>query len=403
MKHHEYLIAGGGTAAGYCVKELIDKGVKGSAIGVVTMEQDPPSDRPPLSKGFLKGEQEAEDALIKPLSFYEENDVRLYCGTAVTGLQPEAHKLLVAPGDEIGFDKLLIATGAKPRTFNGPGTDNIHYLRSLQDARALRDAAAKAVDPIVIGAGFIGMEVAASLAERGLRVRLLYPEDQLMPALFTPRMSSFFSGYFEKKGVVLLPGTRMERFSGAGVEIAVHTEKRDVLMADLIAAGIGVDPVTDIFEDTGLEIDEGIIVNRKLETSFKDIYAAGDVARLRDAETGKSRRVEHWQNAFNQGRIAAANLLGEEVRDDCVPYFFSDVFDLSWEFWGETRPGSEAYHVGDVEEGAFSVWWVDDDSVIGGFTMNRGDEERETLKSCVERGCGVPDEHLNLAQPVMTV
>jgi NADPH-dependent 2,4-dienoyl-CoA reductase/sulfur reductase-like enzyme len=251
------------------------------------------------------------------------------------------------------------------------------YLRSLDDSRRLREAYEDAKRAVVIGAGFIGMEVASVLARRGVETTMLFPEDRVWQRLFTPPISAFFERYYQERGVSFARGESIAAIGGAhGVENVV-TESDRSLPADLVVAGIGVVPVTDLFSGSGIGYDNGVIVNEFLETNVPDVLAAGDVAQYHDVIFAKHRRVEHWDNAVEQGKHAAKLLLGEREPFVHVPYFFSDVFDLSYEFWGDTTDADDVVYRGDIDSGAFSAWWLRDGVLVAAFLMNRPDEERD--------------------------
>jgi NADPH-dependent 2,4-dienoyl-CoA reductase/sulfur reductase-like enzyme len=402
--NYTYAIIGGGLAAGYAAQVFADANPAPQQVAIFSKEGVPPYDRPPLSKDYLAGKKNAADTLINDPDFYTNNHIELYLNTPVTGVDLDKRQLFTEKGT-FGFKKLLIATGAKPRTFNDlPGVDlaGIHYLRRLTDARNIRTEMADAERAVVIGGSFIGMEVAAVLAGKGIATTLTFPEDRVWEAFFTPAMSHFFSSYYEERGVTILPGTKIEGFSGENGRVrAVRLAQGKSLPADFVVAGIGVTPNLELFQGTPLQMNEGILVNRFLETNVPGVFAVGDVAEYRDVIFDTTRRVEHWDNAYQQGRQAAAAMLGERTVFKHVPYFFSDVFDLSYEFWGDPQGADTIIHRGDMTNGRFSVWWLQDAKLKAAFVMNRPDEERELAPQWIESGVDISTARLtNVEQPL---
>ncbi len=394
MHSYKYVILGGGTATGYAVQEFVKRGVKPGELAFVTSDSTVPYDRPPLSKGFLTGEKSAEDCLIEPRSFYDEHGVDIWLNTPIIRANLDERRLRTEYDERIGFDKLLIATGARMRTFGAAGEidPGIHYLRDLYDARAIRETAKEVKECLVIGGGFIGMEVAASLRMRGNEVTLVFQEERLNPHVFTPEMSEVFARYYAGKGVNLMPGRQVRRFSRHASLVKAHLQDGDSVEAPLVVAGIGVRPATRLFEGAAMDTSNGVKVDEYLESEIPRIYAVGDVARWWDGNHRKHRRVEHWQNAVDQGRCAAANMMGDVVAYRQTPYFFSDVFDLSWEIWGDQSPASEVVLLGNLDECSFSTWWLDSSGVVtAAFVMGRDDDEREAAKKAVEDRAPMPD------------
>lgn len=222
------------------------------------------------------------------------------------------------------------------------------------------------------------------LARKGVEPVVVMREGRVWESFFTPEMSRFFQRYYEERGVRFLPETGVQGIRGADRVEGVAVSSGDQIPADLVVAGIGVTPATDLAEAAGLDVDDGILVNEYLETKVQGVYAAGDVARYQDGLFGKRRRVEHWDNAVEQGRHLARTLSGERAAFLHVPYFFSDVFDLSYEFWGDGSDADRVVHRGEVEEGSFSTWWLREGRVIAAFVLNRPDEERERAPKWIE-------------------
>jgi 3-phenylpropionate/trans-cinnamate dioxygenase ferredoxin reductase component len=226
---------------------------------------------------------------------------------------------------------------------------------------------------VVIGSGFIGMEVASQSAQQDRETTMVFPEERVWKSFFTSEMSRFFQTYYEDRGVHFAPNAKVTAIGGGSVSLASGNK----LAADLVVAGIGAAPVTEIAERAGIQVENGILVNEFLETGAGGVYAAGDVANYQDVLVGKRRRVEHWDNAVKQGQYVARRLSGGQERFENIPYFFSDVFDLSYEFWGDTTGAERTEYRGDINSSSFSTWWLKGKQVVAAFTMNRPDAERE--------------------------
>jgi NADPH-dependent 2,4-dienoyl-CoA reductase/sulfur reductase-like enzyme len=401
MDSFKYVVVGGGMAAGYAAREFVERGVKPGELAILSAESSLPYERPPLSKGFLKGTDSEETVAINAAAFYAEHGIEVRLGTRAEGAELVRRRLLF-DGGEWQFDKLLIATGSRARRFEVPGAEleGILYLRSLEDAKRIQSVAAPGRRALVIGGGFIGMEVAASLTARSVEVTLVVAEERVWKALFTPEMSEFFERYYEARGVRLVKNARVARFTGRGRAEALETAAGERLAADFFVAGIGAAPETGLFDNTGVAIQNGILVNEYLESSAPGVYAAGDVANYRDALWGKQRRVEHWDNAVAQGAHAARVMTGTREPFEHVPYFFSDVFDLSYEFWGDAAGADRAVVRGEMASGSFSVWWLREGRLTAAFVMARPEEERELAQEWIRSREPVSAEML-ASQPLV--
>jgi len=258
---------------------------------------------------------------------------------------------------------------------NAPGAegDSVLYLRSLDDSARLRDRLKSSKKVLVIGGGFIGMEVASQSAQLGCDTTLAFPDEHVMKSFFTPEMARTFQKYYEDRGVHFAPNTNVRAIRGKFAELSNGGKAE----ADLVVAGIGVTPVTELAEAAGIQVGNGIVVNEVLETSAAGVYAAGDVANYPDVLSGKRRRVEHWDNAVKQGQYLARRLSGRPERFENIPYFFSDIFDLSYEFWGDTSGAERTEYRGDVNSTSFSAWWLKGNRAVAAFVMNRPDAERD--------------------------
>ena len=405
MNHTNTVILGGGMVAGYAAKQLVELGLPKGELAILSADNAVPYERPPLSKGFLAGKDSEDSIKINSDDFYKKQgiDLRLECRVAFVDLKRK--RLILEGGDEFGFQKLIIATGARPRTLNIPGSklQNLFYLRTLNDSKNIRNAAEKAKHAVVIGGGFIGMEVTAVLAQKGIDVALVLNDDRVFKKLFSPEMSSFFETYYAARGVQLIKSMSVTEFRGGGrVNSAVLRDKQTI-PCDLVLAGIGVQPAIEVVTNSGLEVGDGILVNEYLQANHPDIFAAGDVANYQDVVFEKRRRVEHWDNAVSQGQYCARSLMGDRAPFRHVPYFFSDVFDLSYEYWGDSSGADQVVHRGDLSSNSFSVWWVRQQRLVAAFTMNRPDEERDLAPKWIESGQRVSHIKLSdVSQPIAT-
>jgi NADPH-dependent 2,4-dienoyl-CoA reductase/sulfur reductase-like enzyme len=386
MSESRFVILGGGMVAGYAAKQLAELGLKPGELTILSADASIPYERPPLSKGFLAG-KDTEDAIrINPEDFYPKHGIEVKVGCEISAVDPKRKQLTLRSGGEFGFNKLIVATGARPRTLEIPGANlrNVHYLRALDDSKAIRGSGDTVKRVVVIGGGFIGMEVAAVLAQKGLEVTMILSEDRIWKRLFSRQMSSLFEAYYAARGVRFIKTATVTELRGDGAVSAAVLGDGQAIACEMVVAGIGVRPVTDVLANSGIEVVDGVLVNLHLETSQPDIYAAGDVANYPDLLFGKRRRVEHWDNAVSQGQYCARALMGERIPFKHVPYFFSDVFDLSYEYWGDSSGADQIVHRGNLSSSSFSVWWLQQRRIVAAFTMNRPDEEREVAPMWIE-------------------
>lgn len=406
MSESRFVILGGGMVAGYAAKQLVELGLEAGELAIVSADTSVPYERPPLSKGFLAG-RDTEDAIrINPEAFYREHGIEIKLGYEVSAMDPSRKRLVLKSGGEVGFEKLIIATGARPRVLNVPGSGlrNVHYLRSLDDSKSIRHSAENTKQAVVIGGGFIGMEVAAVLAQQGIEVTMLLNNDRIWKRFFSPQMSGFFESYYVDRGVRFVKNTTVKEVRGNGTVSSVAVATGQSIPCQMLVAGIGVTPVAEMLANSDIEVQDGVMVNEYLQTRHTSIYSAGDVANYQDLIFGKRRRVEHWDNAVFQGQYLARALMGDSAPFRHVPYFFSDVFDLSYEYWGDASGADEVIHRGDLSSKSFSVWWLEKRRVVAVFTMNRPDEEREAALHWIEQKRHVSSEKLkDASSPVSTV
>jgi 3-phenylpropionate/trans-cinnamate dioxygenase ferredoxin reductase subunit len=386
MNDYKYIILGGGIVAGNAAKAFVEAGTGSGELCIISNEDTIPYDRPPLSKGFLAGKEMKSEILINSGDFYKDHNIYLFLRTGITDVDFENKILVSEAGEKYKYEKLLIATGSELNRFDlpGAGLDGIHYLRTIDDSMSIREHAQDAKKAVIIGSGFIGMETAAVLDTKKLDVTMVYPEERIWKKFFTGEMSEFFQKYYEERGVKFKPGSEIKEFEGNIKIENVILKNGENIPADIVIAGIGVKPAVGIFKDTDLKIDGGIVVNEFLETNILDVYAAGDVVKYMDILSDKYRHIEHWDNAVSQGEHAAKVMMGERTPFEHIPYFFSDEFDLSYEFWGDTEGFDEVVYRGNIDEGKFSTWWLKDKTLTGAFVMNRPDVERERAQEWIK-------------------
>jgi 3-phenylpropionate/trans-cinnamate dioxygenase ferredoxin reductase subunit len=406
VSESRFVILGGGMVAGYAAKQLVELGLKPGELAILSADTSFPYERPPLSKGFLAGKDSEEAIRINSETFYREHGIELSLGSEISSVDASRKRLALKSGGELAFQKLIVATGARPRTLNiqGASLGKVHYLRSLDDSKHIRRSAENVKHAVVIGGGFIGMEVAAVLAQKNIEVTMVLNEERIWRRFFSPQMSAFFESYYEMRGVHLVKSATVTELRGNEAVSSMALADGRTIPCEMVVAGIGVMPATEMLASSGIEVQDGVMVDEYLKTPQVDIYAAGDVANYQDVIFGKRRRVEHWDNAVSQGQYCARALMGDQTPFRHVPYFFSDVFDLSYEYWGDASGADQVVHRGDLTSKSFSVWWLHRGCVIAVFTMNRPDEEREAAPQWIEVKRNVSAEKLKDAStPISNV
>jgi len=374
----DYLLVGGGVASAYCAAALRRRGVDGSIL-LVGREPEPPYDRPPLSKGYLRGDSTREEALVQPREWYEEQGVELLTRTNVISLDPAERRAKLQGGVEVGFTRALIATGAIVNILRVDGTEleGIHYLRAFGNADAIREEVAAAERVVLIGGSYIGCEVAASLvAGLGCQCTVLMQEQVTFERQYGAEVGGFFQGVLEDHGVNFHGGDVLERFEGSDGRVRrVVTAGGLELDCDLVVVGAGVMPDVMLARRAGLElgVSGGIACSSALQSSVPAIFAAGDVCEYDSPLHGRAIRVEHFDVAAQHGRTAARAMLGQDVVHEAVPYFFSDLAD--WASMEYVGPGSgEPVIRGSLDDGDFTAFYVDAGRVTAALTVGRSDD-----------------------------
>jgi 3-phenylpropionate/trans-cinnamate dioxygenase ferredoxin reductase subunit len=357
------VIIGAGLAGGKAAETLREQGFDGRVV-LLGSEPERPYERPPLSKDYLRGEAEREAAYVHPAEFYEQREVELRTETTVDALDLGAREAVLEGGERMGFARLLLATGAEPRRL--PGAEGVHYLRDFRDSDALRSILDGGGRLAVIGAGWIGSEVAASARQKGLDVTLVEQASTPLEGVLGRELGEIYAAIHRDHGVEVLTGTSVESIEPGRVALAGGR----TVECDHVVVGIGVAPRTALAEAAGLEVDNGILVDERLRTSADGVYAAGDVANAQHPLLGIRLRVEHWHNALEQGPAAARSMLGAGEPYDRIPYFFSDQYDVGMEYAGHATEWDEVVFRGDVEAREFIAFWVKDGRVLAGMNVN---------------------------------
>ena len=389
----DYLIIGGGLAGAMAAEAIRERGAGGRVV-ILTDDHERPYHRPPLSKEFLRGDQERKEVFVHPPEWHNEQGVELMTNTRATNLDPQAHEVTLADGRTLEYKKLLLATGGTPNHLDIPGADleGVHYLRWLDDSEALKGAAARAKHAAVIGGSFIGVEVAAALVHYKVDTTVIVKGKTIWDKFMPEELAMFFQQTLADHGVKFLTEDEAVRIlpqSGTMHAGMVATKKGHTVGGDLIVAGVGITLNRDLADAAGLKTDKktrGVIVNEYLQTSDPDIYAAGDIAAFPDPVFG-TRRVEHWDTALSQGKTAGANMAGADEPYDHVQYYFSDLFDLGIEVLGNPQPDAHIIVRGKMEDRTFAALYLDGsrDVVIAALAVNRPPEELDQYRVLIRQ------------------
>jgi len=389
-----FVIVGASLAGAKAAETLREEGFDGRLV-LLGAEDERPYERPPLSKDYLRGEAERATAYVHDAGFYADHDIELRTGTAVTGLDAGAAELVLEGGERLGYDRLLLATGAEPRRLRIPGADlaGVHLLRTFADSDALRERLDAGGRLVVVGAGWIGSEVAASARQRGMDVTMVAPEAVPLERVLGLEVGGIYRDLHRDHGVDLRMEAGVAAFEGDGRVERVTLQDGTAIACDAVVVGAGAVPRSGLAEAAGLEVENGVLVDGRLETSGPGIFAAGDVANHLHPAFGRL-RVEHWDNALHQGPAAARAMLGAPEPYTRTPYFFSDQYDVGMEYSGFAAGWDRVVLRGDPATREFIAFWLAGGRVVAGMNVNVWDVA-ETIGALI----GHPIDPRRLADP----
>ena len=392
-----HIIVGASLTGAKAAETLRQDGFEGR-IAVIGAEDERPYERPPLSKDYLRGEVGREKVYVHEEDFYAEHDIELRLGRSAVRLDTSTSELELDDGDRLRYDRLLLATGAEPRRLSIPGADlgGVFYLRSVEDSDALRERLDRGGSVVVVGAGWIGAEVAASARQRGLEVTVVEPASVPLERVLGAELGGVYRDIHTDHGVRMLLGTGVEAFEGDTAIERVRTDDGRELECDFVVVGVGVEPRTELASKAGIAVDNGVVVDAQLQASVPGVFAAGDVANAHHPFYGDHIRVEHWANALNQGPAAARNMLGQSVPYERLPYFFSDQYEVGMEYSGFARSWDRVVFRGDPAAREFIAFWLIEDRVVAGMNVNVWDVTDPIQRLIHER---VPVEDRRLGDP----
>jgi NADPH-dependent 2,4-dienoyl-CoA reductase/sulfur reductase-like enzyme len=404
MRSAQYLLIGGGLTSSQAAKQLRERDPQGRLI-LVGEEPYVPYDRPPLSKEFLQGQKTQGDLFFDPESYFHEHQIDLILGVPVQRLDVSKKVATLSNGEMILFEKALIATGGRPVRLNIPGGNlpGVYYLRTLNDAARISAEAGQGKRGIIIGAGFIGMEIAASLTQRGVHVTVLENQSHIWPRFADATLAGFFQDYCTQSGVTFCTREMAVEIRGKGRPHSVITQSGKELVCDFVCIGVGIVPNMELARDAGLVVDNGVVVNEYLQTSHPDIYAAGDVANYPDPIFGKRRRVEHWGHAEYGGQLAGQNMAGAKNPYDLLTYVWSDIFDLHVEFAGDESEQDEILIRGRLQDKSFTILYLKQKVLTAYFAVNTGSKEFPTLQKLIRQKKDLTGKENHLQDPAFTI
>jgi 3-phenylpropionate/trans-cinnamate dioxygenase ferredoxin reductase subunit len=392
-----FVIVGGGLAGAKAAETLRTEGYDGDVV-LIAAEAERPYERPPLSKGYLLGSDERDSAFVHPKGWYDEHDVQLRLSTRATALDPAANEVELGDGERLRYDKLLLTTGSTPRRLDVPGAESegVLYLRELPDADRIRAALTSGGRFVVIGAGWIGLEVASAARHYGAAVTVLETAGLPLQRVLGDDIARVFADLHRDHDVDLRLGTGVERIRARESGLAVVDSTGDEIEADAVVVGVGIRPALELAEAAGLAIDDGVAVDASLRTSEPDVYAAGDVAAAEHPILGTRIRVEHWANALNGGPVAARSMLGQDVVYDELPYFYTDQYDLGMEYIGHAPPGwyDRVVVRGDLAGREFQAFWLSAGRALAGMHVNLWDDGIDPIKQVVASGRSLDPDRL---------
>ncbi len=396
-----YLLIGAGLASSQAAKQLREKDPD-SPIMLVGDEPHVPYDRPPLSKEFLRGEKPQAQLLFDPEQYFLDHRISLKLGRAVQRLDSRAKTATLATGETITFEKALIATGGRPVLLTAArNVPRVHYLRTIEDAAAIAAHAAPGTRAVIIGAGFIGLEVAASLTQRGVQVTVVEVGSHIWPRFTDATLAGYFQSYCAQKGIVFHTNDTVVDLRPQQSGSSVITRSGKTLPCDFACVGVGIVPNAELAVEAGLLVENGVVVNEYLQTSHPDIYAAGDVASYPDPYSGKRRRVEHWGHAEYCGQIAGQNMAGALVPYDLLTYVWSDIFDLHLEFAGDESEHDQILIRGRFEDKSFIVLYLKNHRLRAYFAINTKAKEFPALQRLIKQRTDLSGKDTQLQDPAV--
>lgn len=392
MEYADYLIIGSGIAGYNALKELLSIEPNAKVI-MVSSDRYYPYDRPPLSKQYLRGKVPRDKLFFESEEFYRRDNLKVLLDKKVDRINVKEKTAILSDNNVIQFEKALIATGGSPRRLGiaGESLGGVHYLRNLDDADNLKRDIASSKRALIIGGGFIGVEVASSLTLLGVKTTVVEVKPYIWNTFVDEKISKFIQKYFENKGVQFILNESVKELQGDHrVKLAV-TESGKKIEADLVLIAVGITPNIEIAQKSGIEVGNGIIVNEYLQTNYPDVYAAGDVANIYDPIEKRRKRIEHWNNAEYTGKLAARNMIGGNEPYNFISSIWSDIFDLHIESAGDTMNYDEYVIRGrfELDKPNFNVIYLKGGVVKGYLAINREFEELETLNKMIERGIDV--------------
>lgn len=403
MGQDSIVIVGGGLAAATTVNELREQGHTGT-ITLIGQEQELPYERPPLSKGYLQGNDKLEDFTVKSAQWYQEHNVQLHLGMRAEKIDRANQQVSLSDGSTVDYDQLVLATGAHPnfggeQPFEGHDLPGVHLLRTVEQARTLREALNEDTQLAVIGSGWIGMEAAASARSRGARVTVYSPDEVPLAKVFGDRFGHHLLELHQRNGVDVRTTTRVDSIQETDGHLEV-VSSAGTSRADVVLLAIGAVPNIELAQEAGLETERGVIVDASLRSSDPKILAIGDIAEAFNSSLRRRIRVEHWDNAIRQGKLAAATLLGQDKNYDWAPYFFTDQFDLGMEYVGHSAPEDISVVRGDTETGEFIVFWLNEGRITAAMNVNIWDVN-DTLRGLLGQSIDqerLTDQSVDLAE-----
>jgi 3-phenylpropionate/trans-cinnamate dioxygenase ferredoxin reductase subunit len=394
MAEQTFVIVGASLAGAKAAETLRQDGFEGRVV-LIGAEQERPYERPPLSKDYLRGEAGRDKVYVHDEGFYAQHDIELVLDRTVASVDVARHELALDDGERVGYERLLLTTGAEPRRLSIPGAhlDGVLYLRSVRDSDALRERLDRGGTAVVVGAGWIGAEVAASARQRGLEVTVVEPASVPLERVLGAEVGAVYRDIHADHGVRMLLGSGVEAFEGDGAVERVRTSDGRALDCDFVVVGVGAEPRSAIAAQAGIAVDNGIAVDEYLQTSVAGVFAAGDVANAYHPFYDAPVRVEHWANALNQGPAAARNMLGHADAYERLPYFFSDQYDVGMEYTGLARGWDRVVFRGDPATREFVAFWLVGDRVVAGMNVNVWDVA-EPIKHLIRERVAVDDRTL---------